>query len=338
MSYTLGAAAQVETLSTTNNAGTGAIDLHRQRALPTALPATTEPTSLNGGGGADYAGNGRGGNDLLYVDNAGDVVIEGAGGGSSDRVLASVSYVLAQPVPRSRSSAPPTTPGAGAINLYRQRLGQLHRGQQRRQRAQRRSAAPTRSTASAATTCSMSTTAGDVVIEGAGGGSDRVFASSVSYALGAGRACRGAVDDQQRRDRCDQPGRQRTGQLDRGQQRRQYAQRRGRCGYHERPWRRRPGSMSTMPATWSSRRPAAARRPGAGFGELHAGSGSTGRVPQHHQQRRNGCDQPDRQRLRQHRSLGNNGANVLNGLGGADVPRTASAATTCSTSTRSAMW
>jgi serralysin len=91
VSYTLGAAAQVEILSTTNNAGTGAINL-TGNGVANSIAGNNGANVLNGGAGADTL-NGLGGNDWFYVDNAADTVIEYAGGGS-DRVLASVNYIL----------------------------------------------------------------------------------------------------------------------------------------------------------------------------------------------------------------------------------------------------
>lgn len=50
--------------------------------------------TLVGGGGADVMTGGLG-DDLYYVDDAGDVVVEGASGGTNDRVLSSVTFSLA---------------------------------------------------------------------------------------------------------------------------------------------------------------------------------------------------------------------------------------------------
>ena len=69
---------------------------------------------LDGGGGADTL-IGLGGNDFYYVDNAGDQVVEGAGGGN-DRVFASVSYTL-DAGPEVEMLSTTDNAGTAAINL-----------------------------------------------------------------------------------------------------------------------------------------------------------------------------------------------------------------------------
>ena len=80
--------------------------------------------------------------------------------------------------------------------------------------------------------------AGDVVDEAAGGGSDRVL-TSVSYTLTAGQEIEIAQHDEQRRDRRDQPHRQRLRADDHRQRRRQRHRRRRRRRRHAGAWRQR---------------------------------------------------------------------------------------------------
>jgi Ca2+-binding RTX toxin-like protein len=90
--YVLAAGQEVEWLSTIDNASTATIDL-TGNAFGQYMFGNNGNNVLNGGGGADTM-FGYGGNDTYYVDNAGDIVTEGAGGGY-DTVYTSVSYTLA---------------------------------------------------------------------------------------------------------------------------------------------------------------------------------------------------------------------------------------------------
>ncbi|HTU12208.1 MAG TPA: pre-peptidase C-terminal domain-containing protein [Allosphingosinicella sp.] len=147
--YALTLGASVEILSTTDNAGTAAINLNGNDQANTVI-GNAGVNALNGGGGSDvldgkqgndvlaggadgdslygregndqlYGGSGTNyldggiGDDLYFVDNGTDTVVDAAASGD-DRIFASVSYALAAGLSVEILSTDFNT-GTGAINL-----------------------------------------------------------------------------------------------------------------------------------------------------------------------------------------------------------------------------
>ncbi len=180
VSWTLTAGSDVELLTTTDHAGTGAINL-TGNALANTIYGNDGDNILDGAAGADIL-VGRLGNDWFFVDNAGDRALETVGEGN-DRVFASVSYALVAGASVEILSTD-FNPGTSAIDLTGNELAQAIFGNEGKNVISGGGGADSLVGFGGDDSYNVST-ASTSVLESAGGGNDRVFAS-VSYTLTAG--------------------------------------------------------------------------------------------------------------------------------------------------------
>jgi microcystin-dependent protein len=138
--------------------------------------------SLIGGSGVDTKSGGAG-NDKYNVDRAGDVIIETAGGGTADRVYASVSYQLAAGAEVEILNTA-SNGGTGAINLVGNNFAQTIIGNAGNNIVNGLGGIDTMQGLGGDDRYYVDNSA-DVVIEAVGGGTDRVL-TSVSYSLKSG--------------------------------------------------------------------------------------------------------------------------------------------------------
>ena len=180
VSYALGAGSQVETLAARDIASTAALSLAGNELANTII-GNIGANYLDGGGGADVLA-GFQGNDTYIVDNAGDVVIEQADGGS-DIIYSSVSYALGAGS-HVETLAARDIASTAALSLAGNELANTIMGNIGANYLDGGGGADVLAGFQGNDTYIVDN-AGDVVIEQADGGSDIIY-SSVSYALGAG--------------------------------------------------------------------------------------------------------------------------------------------------------
>ncbi|NGO51449.1 calcium-binding protein [Allomesorhizobium camelthorni] len=110
ISYALAVGTEVELLVTTNEVGADAISL-TGNTFSQQIIGNAGANVINGGGGSDTM-RGLGGNDIYYVDNAGDIIVEEADGGT-DTVRSYVNWTLGGNVERLELQGAGNLNGAG---------------------------------------------------------------------------------------------------------------------------------------------------------------------------------------------------------------------------------
>jgi Ca2+-binding RTX toxin-like protein len=180
-SYTLGAGVYVEALSTDSIAGTAAINL-AGNSFNNEIYGNNGANLLNGGGGGDYL-VGWGGDDTYLIFSGSEIIVEQVNGGR-DVVYTSVSYRLAagtQVEVLAASSIGDTT----AINLTGNELNNEIYGNNGANLLNGGGGAGDYLVGWGGDDTYLIFTGGEIIVENVGGGRDVVY-TTVSYGLAAG--------------------------------------------------------------------------------------------------------------------------------------------------------
>jgi Ca2+-binding RTX toxin-like protein len=181
VSYTLGAGVHVEALSTDSIVGTNAINLTGNE-LNNEIYGNNGANLLNGGGGGDYL-VGWGGDDTYLIFSGAEIIVENVGGGR-DVVYTAISYGLAagtQVEVLAANSIVDTT----AINLTGNELNNEIYGNNGANLLNGGGGAGDHLVGWGGDDTYLIFTGGEIIVENVGGGRDVVY-TTVSYALAAG--------------------------------------------------------------------------------------------------------------------------------------------------------
>ena len=184
-SYVLLAGSEIEQMQTTSAAGILAINL-TGNALAQRIFGNAGANVLHDGGfGAADTLTGGLGDDTLIVNNAGSIIVEGAGQGADDRVAASVSFVLNADDNIERLTTT-NSGGVAAINLTGNALAQVTTGNAGiNVLADGAGAGADTLTGLGGNDIYIVRNTGSLIVEGAGFGTDDRVAAGVSFVLAA---------------------------------------------------------------------------------------------------------------------------------------------------------
>ena len=180
--YTLTAGSAVEVIQTNNVSGTTGINLTGNALAQSIIGNAGNNALTDGVAGAADTLTGHAGNDTYYVNTAGTLIVEDAGGGTNDRVAASVNFVLAADDNIENLTTNIGT-GTTAVNLTGNALSQTITGNNGANVLDSFTGAADTMSGALGNDTYIIRNSGDVIGETAGQGTADVVSAAVSFVL-----------------------------------------------------------------------------------------------------------------------------------------------------------